>query len=827
MIKFAHNFITTLIVAYLFSSCNATKYVDESEYLLTKNTVYVNGKKNISDEVNDYVVQRPNQKLLNLTPFSLHVYNIGNKYYHDDFEQWKLSHPKTGKMLTKVFSKKTAKGYYNFRKGIHKWFLKNGEAPVVLDSKKTNQTIQNLTQHFYNEGYLNAFVASDLQKKSKKRIHVDYKVNTNEIFKINQFSTTIDSKVLDSVYQQHKEQSYLKKGVPFKLSYFREEQDRLTNIFRNSGVYRFNKNAITFEADTLKNKYRPDINFIIKDSVSGLPYKVQKVKSVKIHTNYLAEFSENKKQEEIDYKGVSFLSAGKIKYNPKYLLKGVFLEPNKIYKDEDVTLTRKNLRSFKNFKTVDIRFEEVENDDLEANIYLSPRKKYGIGLTTELTHSNIRKLGVSGKLSFENRNIFKGAEIFTFSIQGSFLESQNTQNSSGLLNAWELGTDLSLEIPRFLLPNKFNSLIPKSMSPKTAITLGNSTQQNIGLGSQRLTGIFDYTWESSPKKSHSFQLLNMQYIRNLDTNSYFNIYNSEYQNINNIAKDFFGFSNNLGINDVINFIDTNIGAGFESTNPEEYAVAQNVRNRYKILTEDFLIPSLAYTYTFNGSENYKDLDFAFFKGRFVSSGNLSSLLIDKKIGEETKTLFDTQIAQYLRADLELKRFWNVSNENVFAVKSFLGVAYPYGNSNAIPFNRSYFIGGPNDLRAWQIYDLGPGSSNTGLEFNVGNFKFLTSLEYRFKLYNSLKSAFFLDAGNIWDISNNEINTSETKFKGLNSIKEIAIGSGFGLRYDLSFILLRLDLGFKTYEPDISTSDKWFQNYNFANTVYNFGISYPF
>ena len=240
-----------------------------------------------------------------------------------------------------------------------------------------------------------------------------------------------------------------------------------------------------------------------------------------------------------------------------------------------------------------------------------------------------------------------------------------------------------------------------------------------------------------------------------------------------------------------------------------------------------MVPSAVYTFTFNNSDNYKDTDFSFFRARLVSSGNLSTLLTKNDDDSNVKTLFKTPIAQFIRTDLEYKKFWNVALENVLAFRSFLGVAIPYNNSSTIPFSRSYFIGGPNDLRAWSIYNLGPGSTKTGLEFNVGNLKFISSLEYRFKVINSVKGALFVDAGNIWDITNSSVNTSEAKFNGFDSLKDIAIGSGFGIRYDLSFILLRLDLAFKTYEPYLPKENRWFKHYNFNNTVFNFGISYPF
>ena len=159
------------------------------------------------------------------------------------------------------------------------------------------------------------------------------------------------------------------------------------------------------------------------------------------------------------------------------------------------------------------------------------------------------------------------------------------------------------------------------------------------------------------------------------------------------------------------------------------------------------------------------------------------------------------------------------------IRSFLGLILPYGNSD-IPFTKSYFAGGSNDIRAWKSYELGPGSSNTGLEFNVGNFKFLTSTEYRFDVFSKIKGALFIDAGNIWEVSSDDFINDKTKLNNFSSLQDIAIGSGFGTRLDFSFLILRFDIGFKTYEPYLNNR-KWLQNYNFSNAEYNIGINYPF
>lgn len=816
--------VTIIGITGFLSSCNAVKYVPENEYLLTKNTIYVNNKKNVSNEINDYIVQRPNQIVLGIFPIPLHFYNVGNKSYVEKYEQWEQEHIDLDDETAKPSKKKNPRSKFKYK--LNKWWLKNGEPPVLLDAKKTLQTINNLKQHYYNEGFFKVNLTTKKDTISSKKIAVNYYVETGKVFKIDSISTIVESKVLDSIYNIHQKSTFIKKNEPFKLSSFINEQNRITELFRNKGVYRFNKNAIGFDVDTIHKTNTSNIILLISDSIANVPYKVQKIKNIKIYTDFTYNTKDEPIKDSVNYNGYLFLGRDKLKYNPKLLLNSVFIEQNSIYKDETRELTRQHLRGLNNFRSVDIKYTELENDMLEASIFLSPRDKYSTGVSTELTHSNIRQLGVSGKLSFTNRNIFKGAEILRFSVQGSFLDSKDAAENNSLLNAWELGADVSLELPRFFSPFLPYKFIPKKMAPKTIFTLGTSLQKNIGLDKQRFTGIVDYIWESSKTKSHSLQLLNAQYIKNLNTGSYFNIYSSEFKNLEEIQQEFFP-NETLNKSNAISFINTNIDAYFNANNPEEYKIAQNIKSRYNIITEDVLAPSVTYSFTLNKSENYKDTDFSFFRARIVSSGNLSTLISQQTDENNVKTLFNTPIAQYIKTDLEYKKFWQLSRENILAFKTFLGIAYPYNNSNSIPFSRSYFIGGPNDLRAWRIYDLGPGSTKTGLEYNVGNLKFLTSFEYRFKILNSIKGAFFVDAGNIWDITNSNVLDSEAKFSGIESLKDIAIGSGFGIRYDLSFILLRLDLGFKTYEPYLNTGNKWFNNYNFKNTVYNFGISYPF
>ena len=636
--------------------------------------------------------------------------------------------------------------------------------------------------------------------------------------------------------------SYLKTGDQFIESNFIKEAKRITSLFRNNGIYHFTENDLGYyNIDTANtNNYKTNIDLVIFDKKRVLksngdyilkPYKIQKIRKVTVYTDYSFSKKDTPNLDSVNYKGITFLAHKKIKYNPKLLSESIFVKPNDVYADSLRNLTRKHLKSLRNFKVINIKYEPVDslNNQLDVSILLTPLDKFSLDLETELTHSNIRDLGVSAKFSIVNRNIFKGAEIFKLSFLSSFFNaSQDANKEEQFFNSWEIGADMSLEIPRFVAPFGINKLVPKRMSPKTVFSLGTSIQQNIGLDRETVTALMSYKWQYNAKKTIQLDIFNTQYVRNLRIGNYFDIYNSEYVKLNSIAKEFFNDPNyNLErrqetvtfMRNVFNDLD------FLANNPDAYRNNLNILDRYNIITSDFLIPTIAYSFTYNNQSDFRDNNFSFFKIRVANSGNIGGLLSNKRNNNNRKTIFNIPLAQYFKTDIEYKKFWEIDDTSVIGFRSFVGAIIPYDNS-AIPFTKSYFAGGSNDIRAWQTYDLGPGNRNSGLEYNIGSLKFLTSAEYRFDLFGSLKGALFVDAGNIWDITNSIFAEEEAKFNGVNSFKEIAVGSGFGLRYDFSFLVFRLDLGFKMHEPYLETN-KWFRNYNFSNAVYNIGINYPF
>jgi len=834
------------VILFIFSSCDAVKHVDDNQYLLKKNTIEVNGKKNIDDKVNEYLIQHPNSLVLGI-PISLNFHNLGNTNFIESYDVWKDSFPNRERFFTKSFSKKQSRGYRNFKSNINQWFFKDGEAPVILDTIKTKQTAQNLEAYFKSKGYFRTTVNFEELLNSNKEATIKYNVNTGKGYIIDSISTNIKSPLLDTLFKKNKSASLIKKGKRYNYKDFEKEAERITTLFRNSGFYYFYNqlSTLNFDADTILNSYKAEVilninNRIIEenDSIYATPFTIQKVSKVNIYTDYTFAKKDEPYKATDSISGYTFLAHDKLKYNSKLLTNNIFINPGEIYKDIDRSLTRKNLQGLNNFKSIKITYNEINKDSLEASIYLTPFDKYSVDFSNELSHSNIKQLGVSGKISFINRNIFRGAEILKFSVQGSFFNSKDVADKDQKLffNAWEFGSDVSLEIPRILFPIRTSKFIPKSMSPKTDITLGTSFQKNIGLDKQLFTGILGYNWQSSKKKKHKFELLNAQFIKNLNPESYFDIYTSEYNELIDVSE-IIAETNTIPLENYddtgeliplifINYMLDPVN-DFDTTNPNEYNETQNIDKRYNIITENVLVPAITYEFTYNNRENYKDTDFSFFRVRLASSGVLATTISKETDGSSSKELFRIPIAQYIKTDIEYKKFWEVLNGNTLAFRSFLGIAIPYGNSSDMPFNRSYFIGGANDLRAWKIYDLGPGSTNDDLEYNVGTLKFLTSLEYRFNIINSLKGALFADAGNIWDITNSDLIEDGGKFTGIDSLADIALGTGFGIRYDFSFLVIRFDMGFKTYEPYLNDGKKWFSNYNFGHSVFNFGINYPF
>ena len=267
-----------------------------------------------------------------------------------------------------------------------------------------------------------------------------------------------------------------------------------------------------------------------------------------------------------------------------------------------------------------------------------------------------------------------------------------------------------------------------------------------------------------------------------------------------------------------------------SVTEDDLKSIRSIEERRKRLTENNLIFASSISYSQTTKKDIYDNSFHAFKAKFESAGNFLSLLAraSKQLNNQgdVSTFFEVEYSQYLKGELEYIKHWPLSGKKVFAIRSFAGVAIPYGNSNSIPFSRSYFSGGSNDIRAWQPYSLGPGKSGGLNDFNEANLKLTLSAELRYNIFEKFNGALFADAGNIWNVFDNVEDDTYT-FNGINSLNTIALGTGVGLRYDQGLFVVRFDIGFKTYNPANSENEKWFREINLGKSVLNIGINYPF
>ncbi len=475
-----------------------------------------------------------------------------------------------------------------------------------------------------------------------------------------------------------------------------------------------------------------------------------------------------------------------------------------------------------------------------ANIYLTQRKKYSLVSSLDLTHSNIQDFGILGTSTLSIRNVFNGAETFDIAARGNIGSSKNLANpSDNFFNVLEYGLDLKLHFPRIFMFFNTEKIIPKSMIPSTVLSSGYAKQTNIGLDKENFTTIFSYNWTPKRNTSTRFDLLNIQFIRNLNTRNYFNVYSSSYNALNELANSYpntnpayFDGDKNLiiesgtdgFINDVLNPNSSLI------VTTEDKKEINNINERKIRLTENNLIFASNFSFSKTTKNDIKDETYYGFKSKIESAGNFLSLITktSKQINSQNQSdeIFGVAYSQYVKAELEYIKHWDLNRNKVLAFRSFVGVAIPYGNSTSVPFSRSYFAGGSNDNRAWQPYSLGPGRVAAFNDYNEANLKIAASAEFRFNFFGQFNGALFVDAGNIWNVLDN-VTDEKAVFTGLSSLKDSAIGSGMGFRYDFDFFVVRIDFGFKTYVPSNESGKKWFKDYNFNGAVLNIGINYPF
>jgi hypothetical protein len=841
---------TFILIGIIISACDTVKRVPKSKQLLTKNEILVNNKNTNEDDIVNQLYQKPNSSILGYR-LRLNLFNLAKPNPDSSFKAKFTNHPGKYERMSKWLSAKQVDrlGESFWYKGIDEFLKKTGEAPVIVDTVRSNKSLIRLKYYYFNNGFFGVKANYKLDSLNAKKAKIKYTISTGNPYFLDSLKTTIKTPVLDSMYQVIKTNAVIKSGNQYKTKDFDEEKNRINTYFRNHGVYQFQPNYITFDLDTLNTEKKVNVNLKINDysfqendTSRTEPFKIYKISDVNIYTDYSATTINSKITDSTTYNNFNLYSHRKLKYKPKAITDAVFITKGSLFADFRTVLTTRYLNNLKIFNYPTVLYEIDKRDttaqSLIAKVYLSPRKKYSLNTSFDVTHSNIQDIGIAGSITESIRNIFSGAETLEISGRGNIGSSKDLANpQSTFFNVSEYGINLKLNIPRIWFPFRTEKIIPKSMIPSTQLSAGLSTQKNIGLDKENFTSSLAYNW--TPKRNYTarFDLLNMQYVRNLNPQNYFNVYESSYNALNDIAKIYnlnadFVENGNLKIEKgTIGFTNA-VLSGTTALTPKDqgFVDVANIEERRARLTENDFILSTSFSFSKTTRKDLLDNNFYLFRTKIESAGSVLSLISNAtnlpKNQNGNYKIFNLEYSEYIKTEFDYIKYWDLSKEKVIALRSFFGIAIPYGNANNIPFSRSYFAGGSNDNRAWQPYRLGPGSSGAVNDYNEANMKIALSAEFRFRILGSLKGAIFADAGNIWNVLDNVTNDKAT-FNNISDLKELALGTGFGLRYDLSFFVVRFDLGFKTYNPANEIDKRWFNDYDFAHSVFNFGINYPF
>ncbi|AWG25138.1 BamA/TamA family outer membrane protein [Flavobacterium kingsejongi] len=836
-----------ILIGAIIYSCNSVKRVPDGKHLLTKNTVHMNGDVTKDETNTNLLYQVPNSSVLGYR-LRLGLYNLAKKNPDSSYKAWLQKKPGRYKNLSAVLSEKQVErlGQSFIVSGLSNFLKKTGEAPVIVDEAKTKKSITRLNSHYYNAGYFNVKTTYKVDTLANKRATIKYDIRTGMPYMVDSISTRIATPALDSLYEKTKSESVLLSDVQYNKQNLDDERDRITSNFRNRGAYYFQQNYITYSVDTIDTGHKANIELIVSnqdirvnDSTVKKPFKLFKISEVNIFTDNTSAKNTAKIVDSVTYNDFNLYSSGTLNYRPKAITDAVFITKGTMFSDFRKTLSLRYLNNLKVFNYPSIQYVEDPADStgtsLITNIFLTPMKKYTFNVTGDITHSNIQDFGITASPTLTIRNIFRGAETLDISTRGNIGSSRDLANPNGVFfNISEYGADIKLNFPRIFLPFNTERIIPKNMIPSTIMSFGFSKQQNIGLDKENFTGIVNYNW--SPKRfvTSRFDLLNVQYVRNVNPGNYFNVYSSSYDRLNNLARAIGYIPSDQELDHQTGtaaFIrDVQDGNTPILINSEDYKTVSSIEERRKRLTENNLIFASNFSYSKTTKRDLYDNDFYIFKAKVESAGNalslLSNLTKEPKNEDGKKSLFNVEYSQYIKTEFEFIKHWDFGKTQILAVRAFGGIAIPYGNSNNIPFSRSYFAGGSNDNRGWQSYSLGPGSSGGVNDFNEANMKLTGSAEFRINLLGKFYGAVFVDAGNIWNTLDNVTDKKYT-FEGIKDLQEIAVGSGFGIRYDLNFFVIRLDLGYKTYNPASEEGQRWFRGYNFSKTVLNIGINYPF
>lgn len=842
-------FASAMTIAFLYA-CSTTKKVPDGEFLLTKNNYRFEDGKIFEDQIPNYVSQKPNKKNLFLFPIGLWMYNATDPKYDSILNEY-MTYPsemRNQKLRDSLFIKYNHPEYVGKSLFYERFMHSIGQPPVILDQGKTETSANSIRKFFVFKGYWDTDVkfSHDLDSASKKA-KVDYLITHKDPTYISEYYYNIPDQAIKSIYEEQLSKSLVKGKQILDQTTLENEVKRINEMVKDRGYYKFNNSSeeIYFTADTLQSRKQVPLIMDIHSDSLDTPYRITTIGDIKVH--YVEKLSDTLETVKDSLLGINFYKLDD-QYKTISLWRPIILETGEVYNQRNLDLTKRNIASMNNFNI--LKYNETlrkGNDSiLDVSYYLSPLAKYDFKVATDINYSQILNFGVSPSVDLTTRNIFGGAENLTTSVSGIFGSVVNTKDETKRSLAYEISAQASLNFPRLLLPFKSWKVIPKRYSPTSSIVLGASVQDNIGLGRIGFNAGLNYFANVNDIVSHRLTLFNSQLSLTRNKDRYYDFFPNDRLAVDNVHQIYFQSHPEIQTqlnNGEITFDQVsqtiNNDLDFQnSLNPDQQnqysTFIQTLINKDR-QTQDVLISSVIYNFIYN-EIGKKDRPNPFYlNAKFESAGNIFSIFNSREevtglVSGSSKKIFDIPYSQFVKFDFDVRKYFSFFNDkHTLALRQFIGIGIPYGNSSTMPFVRSYFNGGSNDIRAWRVFGgLGPADSQLDEKvraYIMDNVKLTTNIEYRMPFTKMFEGAAFIDAGNIWSLKDNGFGD---EFKFNKFLSQMGVGTGIGLRINVAYITLRLDAAYKVYDPNKPVGDRWvIQKWQPLKPVLNFAFGYPF
>lgn len=738
--KYISLFVSLLIVVLVLSGCSASKFIPEGKFLLDDAEIKSDVKDVNPDRLKAYIRQKGNSKWFSLFKIPLGTYALSGK----DSTKW-----------------------------INKKLRDLGEDPVLFDSLQTAMTCSDLENVLHGLGYLRATVDYNLDFKKKKKVVVVYNLHPGPLYHISSVSYDIQDDKIAEFLNTGEEGDFkpgLRVGMPFLTNELDNERKALTKYLNNNGYYKFHKDFITYSADSVRGSTDVDLTLHLHK------YTANSKSPEEAHTRYKINDVTYYSNDERNY----------VLLRQSVLEENTLIEPGEYFNSEALQKTYNRFSRLQIVKYTNIRFNELpDSDKLNCDIGISTNKINSVIFQPEGTNT-AGDFGAAASLTYENKNLFKGAETFSVKLRGAFeaitgLEGYQNQDYE------EYSLETKLVFPRLLVPF-LSKNFKRQSAAVTELTASYNMQNRPEFHRRVFSAGVRYRWDDvKRRRRYNVDLIDLNYIY-----------------MPWISKTF----------------------------KEEYLDDVDSRNsilRYNY--EDLFIMKLGFGMSYNnGDEAYKF--------NIETAGNLLngvSRLIGSSVNSDNQyTLFNIAFAQYVKGDFDYTRMFRFDSRNNLAFHVGFGIAYPYGNSRVLPFEKRYFSGGANSVRGWSVRGLGPGKfkgTNGSIDFinQTGDIKLDINLEFRSFLFWKIYGAVFVDAGNIWTLRYYEEQPGG-QFDIKDFYKQIAVAYGVGLRLNFDFFILRFDMGMKAINPAYDTQQEHYAIFHpdfSRDFAFHFAVGLPF